>query len=244
MFSIPLSFLYSLWQVACFITLVAIPLYLRLVCGLHNFDLSATKRIRVHCRRSTASRYLRDTTNLMDYEMKVLQSTVVRTYPDGSGLDYRLQGYAMGILWWRSTFSMKFLGCGGFWSQCIGGPVSYVLPPGSPSGGFWLRVVDETTTDVTHTEKYLLPWGTPLGIWIAPLWRVWLQRSMEVEMEIIKESLEWLEGSPENRDTASRLPRHHPAVARFRSQRYGLLDLAKECMGGAKMHLADCVVYN
>lgn len=238
------------------VVLVAVPLYLRFVKNIKNFDLSASRKVAVSCRQSTAQRYIRDVSNLEDYEMKVLKSSVVQTYggkdhepnhgkasTQEADLDYALQGYAMGI-WWQAVFSMRFLSCGGFWSQCKGGPISRLLPKGSPSGGFMLRKIDDTKTMVIHTEKYLLPYGTPFGWIIAPLWRGWLGRSMEVEMEIIKESLELIEASEDLRDSASRLPEHHPAVVRFRSKRYGLPDYIRETLlGSPKLHIAKCSVY-
>jgi hypothetical protein len=255
------------------VTAILPALYLRFMKGMKNYDLTASKRVTVRCQASTASRYLRNARNLQDYEMKVKHSVVLRQY--SGGLDYSLKGYAMGIPW-EAIFEMKFLPCGGFWSHCIGGGyVSYVLPRGIPAGGFMLRSHDDdddtsigtNSTDILHTEKYLLPWGCPWGYMIASVWRSWLERSMEVEMEIIKESLELLEqqqeGTKAKLGTITRvekefsaqstskseklpscLPVDHPAVQRYRSKRYGLTDLVWEKLGGTKLHLANTIVYS
>ena len=163
----------------------------------------------VNATRQVCSDYIRDARNLGDYEQKVTRCTVDRRRADGC--TYSCRGWYFGLPW-LATFDMHHRPDGGFSSVAHGAPDIV-------TGGFVLVPLDAGRTRVTHWEDYRFPWWIPM-LWAARPWvERWLQRSLEVELDIVRESMEYLERHgyeepvlPPDRSVACRASRYSLAA--------------------------------
>lgn len=184
--------MFFLVSVLAFVVLVAIPAYL-VISGngkklRWQLDMSNTVSVRVNASRKTCSKYIRNVDHLMAYEQKVVESEVVSLKENG--LIYKLSGHVLGAPW-TMTFCMQYRGCGGFYSRVTGGLFCKLFPEGFPSGGFYFKAAvnedsqeeEENMTEVFHYERYRLWTFLPFAFVLAPIFRAWNQRGMEVEME-------------------------------------------------------------
>lgn len=141
--------------------------------------LTVTRQILISAPRESVAAYLRDLRKMSDYEMKVQTCEV--SYPDASSGFVEVQGKFMGLPW-RGAFKMEFTRDGGFRSEMVRGPLSRMV------GGFHLRAVTGGTV-LTHDENY------QFGFLMAPLTpfaKRWIARSIERELDVIKEGAERL----------------------------------------------------
>ena len=141
--------------------------------------LKVTRQTRVNAPPSFAAKYLRDISNLPEYEQKV--EKCVASYPDEATATADVAGRFMGLPW-KASFHMEFTDDGGFRSRMTKGPL------GRMQGGFVLKPVSGGV-QITHYEEYGF---SVLLAPIYPLIRRWLGRSMEVELGLIKEGVERL----------------------------------------------------
>jgi hypothetical protein len=141
--------------------------------------LTLSRKIMVSASRESVRTYLRELNHMTDYEQKV--DSVRVTGPEGNAADIDVTGKFMGLPW-KGTFSVSFTADGGYRSSMTRGPLKKM------TGGFHLRPVAGGTI-VTHDEQYQLP--LPLRP-LSPFIRRWIDRSMEVELRVIKEGAERL----------------------------------------------------
>ena len=164
------------------------------------------------------SAHIRDVRNLTDYEQKVRRSETVQATEDGC--IYQARGFVFG--WpWKATFDLHHTDDGGFHSTIIRGPM-----PGM-SGGFTLRALGDGRTEMRHHEDHPWPWWSP-GVWMlgAPL-TAWMGRTLEIELEVIKRSIEWSEGQQAQDSVLSEAQQRV-----LRSQRYTLRSWVAERLFG------------
>jgi len=139
--------------------------------------VNVSRRIHVNAPPETVSRYLRDISNLAEYEQKVV--SVREEYPDADSAKAEVIGRFIGFPW-KGTFEMRWTPDGGFESRMTEGPLTDMC------GGFHLRRVQGGTI-LTHYEQYGFP-GLLRPLY--PFLRRWLGRSMDVELGVIKEAVE------------------------------------------------------
>ena len=141
--------------------------------------IKITRQILISAPKDSVQMYLRDLTNLAEYEQKV--EAVDVTYPDSETGLVEVQGRFLGFPW-RGAFKMEFTRDGGFRSEMVRGPLRKMAE------GYHLRPVAGGTV-LTHEEQYQFP------IFLQPIMRFLLgriARTIDVELGAIKEGSERL----------------------------------------------------
>ena len=149
--------------------------------ALNNFPikmLSVTRRILVSAPRDSVQKYLRDLREIAKYETKV---DAIEVSEADSSSEAAASGRFLGLPW-RGKFRFEYTKDGGYRGVMVSGPLKrmecrVILRP--VIGG----------TLVEHDEAYDLPFFLkPL----KPILRRWLDRTLESELDIIKEGAEAL----------------------------------------------------
>lgn len=157
------------------------------------------------------SKFIRDARNLAHYEQKVNGCSLI---PDG----FHIWGSWFGLPF-AKDFDMTLTSDGGFHSVVRLGTTGKMLPAMMKllgSGGFrtlpdvskqplqvaigWRDTSDDSSTQTAtvevpptkliHYESYGWPVAFPFLCLIAPAWRRWHRRGMEIEMDLIKSQVE------------------------------------------------------
>ena len=141
--------------------------------------LNVTRSILVSAPRERVSEYLRDICRLPDYEQKVDRCTV--SYPEPETAVAEVSGRYFGLPW-TGSYRVVYTQDGGYQSEMLRGPFR------RSTGGFTLRTVAGGTW-LTHQEEYQLPYTLRI---LRPLVSRWLNRTVELELGVIKEEAERL----------------------------------------------------
>ena len=141
--------------------------------------INFSRRILISAPKESVRLYLRDLENMARYEPKVSQVHV--SYPDKETRMAEVAGRFIGLPW-KGAFKMQFTKDGGFRSEMVRGPLKKMV------GGFHLRPVDGGTV-LTHDEQYHF---SPVIMPLVYIFRGWISRSMERELQLIKEGAERL----------------------------------------------------
>jgi hypothetical protein len=141
--------------------------------------ITITRQILISAPKESVQMYLRDLSNMAEYEQKV--ESVDATYPDPESGLVEVEGRFLGLPW-KGAFKMEFTRDGGFRSEMIRGPLKRMV------GGYHLRPVAGGTL-LTHDEQYHFP------MLIQPVMRFfrgWISRTIDLELSTIKEGAERL----------------------------------------------------
>ena len=143
--------------------------------------LNVTRRILVSAPRDSVRKYLSDLREIANYEPKVSSIEIAEPAEGVSGRDASAEGRFLGLPW-RGTFRFEMTSDGGYHGVMVHGPLRrmemrMVLRP--VIGG----------TVIEHDETYELPLLLrPLNAMI----RRWLDKTLENELDFIKEGAEGL----------------------------------------------------
>ena len=143
--------------------------------------LNVTRRILVSAPRDSVRRYLSDLREIANYEPKVSSIQIAEPAEGVSGQEASAEGRFLGLPW-RGTFRFEMTSDGGYHGVMVHGPLRrmemrMVLRP--VIGG----------TVIEHDETYELPLLLrPLNAMI----RRWLDKTLENELDFIKEGAEGL----------------------------------------------------
>jgi hypothetical protein len=143
--------------------------------------LSVTRRILVSAPRDSVQKYLSDLRAIAKYEPKVSSIELSPAAEGVSGQEAAAQGRFFGLPW-RGTFRFDMTTDGGYRGVMVRGPLRRM------ETRMVLRPVIGGTV-IEHDEVYELP------LYLRPLTamiRRWLDKSLETELDFIKEGSEGL----------------------------------------------------
>ncbi|MDF1795686.1 MAG: SRPBCC family protein [Coxiellaceae bacterium] len=117
--------------------------------------------------------YIQNLANIGDYEPKLSHVTL-----QTESMTYDAKGQFMG-LGWQGRFAYE-LRPNGFHSWMIDGPLDHM------QGGFAVRALDGSHSQLMHYEEYDLPWWLFVCV---PVVKLYLNFSLQKELNTIKEKL-------------------------------------------------------